>query len=80
MREYQFPSFSNLPSYLQPNQQQLEATDNLVKMLDLAPDGEEKVLLPEFTPNPILEVYILLMYLFTDYSIVIWHKSVMYWV
>ncbi|KAK4284922.1 hypothetical protein QN277_001690 [Acacia crassicarpa] len=55
VREFQFPSFSNLPAHLQPNQQQLEATDNLVKLLDLAPDGEEKVLLPEFTPNPILE-------------------------
>ncbi|XP_054815286.1 ATP-dependent DNA helicase 2 subunit KU80 isoform X2 [Prosopis cineraria] len=55
VREFQFPSFSNLPAYLQPNQQQLEATDNLVKMLDLAPDGKEEVLRPEFTPNPILE-------------------------
>ncbi|XP_028804678.1 ATP-dependent DNA helicase 2 subunit KU80 isoform X2 [Neltuma alba] len=55
VREFQFPSFSKLPAYLQPNQQQLEASDNLVKMFDLAPDGEEKVLLPEFTPNPILE-------------------------
>lgn len=64
VREFQFPTFSNLPAFCQPNEQQLEATDNLVKMLDLAPDGKEEVLLPDLTPNPILEVHILFIYLF----------------
>ncbi|KAF7801228.1 ATP-dependent DNA helicase 2 subunit KU80 isoform X1 [Senna tora] len=55
VREFQFPSFSNLPASWQPNEQQQEAIDNLVKMLDLAPDEKEEVLLPDCTPNPILE-------------------------
>ncbi|MED6160577.1 ATP-dependent DNA helicase II subunit 2 [Stylosanthes scabra] len=55
VREFQFPSFSNFPAPKQPNEQQLEAAANLVKMLDLAPQGKEEVLLPDFTPNPILE-------------------------
>ncbi|KAL4395203.1 hypothetical protein AHAS_Ahas02G0228500 [Arachis hypogaea] len=55
VREFQFPSFSKLPAALQPNQQQLEAAANLVEMLDLAPCGKEKALLPDFTPNPVLE-------------------------
>lgn len=40
VREFQFPSFSNLPSSWQPNEEQQEATDNLVKMLDLAPSSK----------------------------------------
>lgn len=56
LREFQFPSFSNFPSSMQPNEQQQEAADNLVKMLDLAPAGKEETLLPDFTPNPVLEV------------------------
>ncbi|XP_016184209.1 ATP-dependent DNA helicase 2 subunit KU80 [Arachis ipaensis] len=55
VREFQFPSFSNFPAPIQPNEQQLEAAANLVKMLDLAPQGKEEVLLPDFTPNPVLE-------------------------
>ncbi|KAI4356806.1 hypothetical protein L6164_000794 [Bauhinia variegata] len=55
VREFQFPSFSNFPASWQPNEQQLEATDNLIRMLDLAPNEKEEVLLPDFTPNPILE-------------------------
>ncbi|CAJ1949838.1 unnamed protein product [Sphenostylis stenocarpa] len=55
VREFQFPSFSNLPASWQPNGQQLEAAANLIKTLDLAPHGQEEVLLPDFTPNPVLE-------------------------
>lgn len=55
VREFQFPSFSNLPSSLLPNNEQQEAADNLVKMLDLAPTGKGECLQPEFTPNPVLE-------------------------
>ncbi|QHO25243.1 ATP-dependent DNA helicase 2 subunit [Arachis hypogaea] len=55
VREFQFPSFSKFPAALQPNQQQLEAASNLVEMLDLAPCGKEKALLPDLTPNPVLE-------------------------
>jgi len=58
VREFQFPSFSSFPASWQPNGQQLEAAANLVKELDLAPDGKEEVLLPEFTANPVLEVLI----------------------
>ncbi|XP_039825274.1 ATP-dependent DNA helicase 2 subunit KU80-like [Panicum virgatum] len=54
IREFQFRSFSSLPSSSQPTEEQQEAADNLVKMLDLAPPGRE-VLKPEFTPNPMLE-------------------------
>ncbi|RZC73221.1 hypothetical protein C5167_048703 [Papaver somniferum] len=54
-REFQFPSFSNLPLSMQPNEKQQEAADNLVMMLDLAPPGKEETLRPEFTPNPVLE-------------------------
>lgn len=57
IREFQFPSFSNLPSSMQPNEQQQEAADKLVQMLDLAPTGKE-VLRPDLTPNPVLEVLI----------------------
>ncbi|CAD6335162.1 unnamed protein product [Miscanthus lutarioriparius] len=54
IREFQFRSFSSMPSSSQPTEEQQEAADNLVKMLDLAPPGRE-VLKPEFTPNPMLE-------------------------
>ncbi|KAL2553001.1 ATP-dependent DNA helicase 2 subunit KU80 [Forsythia ovata] len=54
IREFQFPSFSNLPSSMQPNEQQQEAADKLVQMLDLAPTGKE-ALRPDLTPNPVLE-------------------------
>lgn len=54
IREFQFRSFSSLPSSSQPTEEQQEAADNLVKMLDLAPAGRE-VLKPNFTPNPVLE-------------------------
>ncbi|XP_061371049.1 ATP-dependent DNA helicase 2 subunit KU80 isoform X2 [Gastrolobium bilobum] len=55
VREFQFPSFSNFPASWQPNEQQLEAAANLIKTFDLAPHGKEEVLLPDFTPNPVLE-------------------------
>ncbi|KAJ6328462.1 hypothetical protein OIU77_010201 [Salix suchowensis] len=55
VREFQFPSFSSFPASWQPNEQQQEAADNLVKMLDLAPSAKQEALLPDFTPNPILE-------------------------
>lgn len=55
VREFQFPSFSNFPVSWQPNEQQQEAADNLVKMLDLAPSGKGEILQPELTPNPVLE-------------------------
>ncbi|XP_059459032.1 ATP-dependent DNA helicase 2 subunit KU80 [Corylus avellana] len=55
VREFQFPSFNNLPASWQPNEQQQEAADNLVKMLDLALPGKEEALQPDFTPNPLLE-------------------------
>ncbi|CAL5211059.1 unnamed protein product [Lathyrus oleraceus] len=54
VREFQFPSFTNFPASCQPNKQQLESAANFIKMLDLAPDGEKEVLLPDFTPNPVL--------------------------
>jgi hypothetical protein len=56
IREFQFRSFSSLPSSSQPTKEQQEAADNLVKMLDLAPPGREEILKPDFTPNPMLEV------------------------
>jgi ATP-dependent DNA helicase 2 subunit 2 len=54
IREFQFRSFGSLPSTSQPTEEQREAADNLVKMLDLAPAGRE-VLEPDFTPNPVSE-------------------------
>lgn len=57
VREFQFPSFSNLPSSMQPNEKQQDAADKLVQMLDLAPPGKQEVLPPDFTPNPVLERY-----------------------
>lgn len=59
VREFQFSSFTNFPASCQPNEQQLESAANLVKMLDLAPQGKEEVLRPDFTPNPVLEVHFL---------------------
>ncbi|XVF79891.1 hypothetical protein PTKIN_Ptkin15bG0027000 [Pterospermum kingtungense] len=55
VREYQFPSFNSLPASLQPNEQQQKAADEFVQRLDLAPSGKEEMLLPDFTPNPVLE-------------------------
>ncbi|XP_006650927.1 ATP-dependent DNA helicase 2 subunit KU80 [Oryza brachyantha] len=55
IREFQFRSFSSLPASSQPTEEQQEAADNLVKMLDLAPPGREEILKPDFTPNPMLE-------------------------
>ncbi|CAH9096865.1 unnamed protein product, partial [Cuscuta europaea] len=57
VREFQFPSFSNFPSGMLPNEEQQEATDNLVKMLNLAPADGQEALLPELTPNPVLQRY-----------------------
>ncbi|KAG8391672.1 hypothetical protein BUALT_Bualt01G0211700 [Buddleja alternifolia] len=57
VREFQFPSFSNLPPSMQPNAKQQEAADKLVQMLDLAPTGREEALQPDLTPNPVLERY-----------------------
>lgn len=54
VREFTFRSFGSLPSSSQPTEEQQEAADNLVKMLDLAPPDRE-VLKPDFTPNPVLE-------------------------
>jgi hypothetical protein len=56
VREFQFRSFSRLPPSLQPTEEQQEATDYLVKILDLAPPGREEILRPDFPPNPMLEV------------------------
>ncbi|KAL0913845.1 hypothetical protein M5K25_017336 [Dendrobium thyrsiflorum] len=63
VREFQFPSFNNLPASRQPNELQQEASDNLVKMLDLAPAGQEELLKPELTPNPVLQRFYQSLYL-----------------
>ncbi|PON67235.1 Ku [Parasponia andersonii] len=55
VREFQFTSFSNLPASRQPTEQQQEAADRFVQMFDLAPSVKEESLLPDFTPNPVLE-------------------------
>ncbi|KAG0448478.1 hypothetical protein HPP92_027818 [Vanilla planifolia] len=55
VREFQFPSFSNLPSSRQPNELQQYASDNFVRMLDLAPPGQDELLKPDLTPNPVLQ-------------------------
>ncbi|GER25254.1 ATP-dependent DNA helicase 2 subunit KU80, partial [Striga asiatica] len=55
MWEFQFPSLCNLPSTMQPTEQQKEVADKLVQMLDLAPPGREEALQPNVTPNPVLE-------------------------
>ncbi|KAK4418764.1 ATP-dependent DNA helicase 2 subunit KU80 [Sesamum alatum] len=57
VREFQFPSFSNLPPLMQPNEQQQQAADKFVQMFDLAPSGKEEALQPNLTPNPVLERY-----------------------
>ncbi|GLU03848.1 hypothetical protein SLE2022_210230 [Rubroshorea leprosula] len=54
LREFQFSSFSSFPASWQPNEQQQEAADYFVQMLDLAPSGKEE-LQPDLTPNPVLE-------------------------
>ncbi|WOK98096.1 ATP-dependent DNA helicase 2 subunit KU80 isoform X3 [Canna indica] len=54
VREFQFPSFSNFPS-CQPDEQQQEVADDLVRMLDLAPSDTKEVLQADFTANPVLE-------------------------
>ncbi|GAB4844364.1 ATP-dependent DNA helicase II subunit 2 [Ancistrocladus abbreviatus] len=54
VREFRFPSFGSLPSTWQPTEHQQELADNLV-MLDLAPPGNEEMLQPDLTPNPVLE-------------------------
>ncbi|EOX96208.1 Ku80 family protein isoform 3 [Theobroma cacao] len=56
VREYQFPSFNSFPVSWQPNEQQQKAADELVQMLNLAPSGKEEALLPDYTPNPVLEL------------------------
>ncbi|KAG9445380.1 hypothetical protein H6P81_016720 [Aristolochia fimbriata] len=55
IREFQFPSFSNFPSSLQPNKEQQVAADNFVTSLDLASPDKEEALKPDLTPNPVLE-------------------------
>ncbi|KAJ4757639.1 ATP-dependent DNA helicase 2 subunit KU80 [Rhynchospora pubera] len=55
LREFQFPSFDRLPAAWQPTAEQQEAADNFVLGLDLAPPEREEILLPDFTPNPVLE-------------------------
>ena len=61
MRMFQFKSFSSVPESLQPNIEQQEAADNLVHTLDLSPDGDEELLQPEQTVNPILQVRFLVI-------------------
>lgn len=56
VREFQFPSFSSYPSSLQPNEEQQEAANRLVKVLELVPSGKEEILQPDLTLNPVLEV------------------------
>lgn len=58
VREFQFPSFSNLPSAFQPTEEQQEAADDFVKALDLAPPGKQEALKPELTPNLVIQVCI----------------------
>lgn len=67
VREFQFPSFTNFPASWLPNEQQLEAAANLIKALDLAPHGKEEVLLPNFTPNPVLQRFYLYLELKSKY-------------
>ncbi|PHT73313.1 hypothetical protein T459_24098 [Capsicum annuum] len=58
-REFHFPSFSHLPSSMHPNEKKQEAADKLVHMLYLAPPEKQEVLPRDFTPNPVLEIYII---------------------
>ncbi|KAL9228985.1 hypothetical protein vseg_004505 [Gypsophila vaccaria] len=55
VREFQFPSFRNLPEAFQPTEEQQNAADNFVLMHDLAPPAKEEILMPDLTPNPVLE-------------------------
>ncbi|KAM7472109.1 hypothetical protein LguiA_010292 [Lonicera macranthoides] len=55
VREFHFPSFGSCPLSLQPNEEQQEAADKLVKVLELAPSGKEEILQPDLTLNPVLE-------------------------
>lgn len=59
MREFYFDSFTSAPDALQPSEAQQEAADNLVRMLDLSPDGGDELLQPEHTLNPVLQVSII---------------------
>ena len=70
VREFQFPSFSNFPASRQPNGKQLKAAANLIKKLDLAPHGQQEVLLPDFTPNPVSEVRILSIHILLVYILI----------
>ncbi|KAG0556988.1 hypothetical protein KC19_11G093300 [Ceratodon purpureus] len=63
IRAFQFKSFSSVPEPLQPNIDQQEAADNLVRMLDLSPDGDEELLQPEHTVNPILQRFYYFLHL-----------------
>lgn len=58
MREFHFDSFTSAPDALQPSEAQQEAADNLVRMLDLSPEGGDELLQPEHTVNPVLQVSI----------------------
>ncbi|GER51838.1 ATP-dependent DNA helicase 2 subunit ku80 [Striga asiatica] len=66
MWEFQFPSLSNLPSTMQPTEQQQEVADKLVQMLDLAPPGREEALQPNVTPNPVPEQFPMLKIISLD--------------
>lgn len=59
MREFYFDSFTSAPDALQPSEAQQEAADNLVRMLDLSPEGGDEFLQPEHTINPVLQVNII---------------------
>lgn len=52
---------------MQPNEKQQAAADKFVEMLDLAPTGKEEALQPDFTPNPVLEVCLLLCQVYQRY-------------
>ncbi|KAI4370895.1 hypothetical protein MLD38_019191 [Melastoma candidum] len=70
IREFQFPSFDDLPSSVLPNDQQQEAANAFVKKLDLAASDKEEVLCPEFTPNPVLKVLVSMIVVLCN----IWHN------
>lgn len=78
VREFQFPSFKNLPEIFQPSEEQQEAADNLVKMFDLAPPAKEENLKPDLTPNPVLEVlvYCLLQCFHSILCLGVWVESI----
>lgn len=62
---------------MQPNEQQQDAADKLVQMLDLAPTSKEEALQPNLTPNPVLEVLPLLTICILLHLEVVkqWHRS-----